>query len=48
VSDAAATVSAEGFVLYANQALADLIRTPCPRIVGTPLLDLIEARALVG
>jgi PAS domain-containing protein len=48
VSDAAATVSAEGFVLYANQALADLIGTPCPRIVGTPLLDLIEARALVG
>lgn len=41
MSDGAATVSADGIVLYANQALADLVGMSCPRIVGTPFLDLI-------
>jgi len=38
MSDGAATVSADGVVLYANQALADLLSTSCSRIVGRPVL----------
>jgi diguanylate cyclase (GGDEF)-like protein/PAS domain S-box-containing protein len=41
MSDGAATVSPEGIVLYANQALADLLASTCPQIVGQPLLDLM-------
>jgi diguanylate cyclase (GGDEF)-like protein/PAS domain S-box-containing protein len=40
MSDGAATVSAEGIVLYANQALADLLTTTCPRIVGQPVFEI--------
>jgi diguanylate cyclase (GGDEF)-like protein/PAS domain S-box-containing protein len=41
MSDGAATVSAEGIVLYANQALAELVESSCPRIVGQPVLELV-------
>jgi diguanylate cyclase (GGDEF)-like protein/PAS domain S-box-containing protein len=41
MSDGAATVSADGIVLYANQALADLVASSCSRIVGQPLLALV-------
>ncbi len=41
MSDGAATVSADGIVLYANQALADLLATSCQQIVGQPVLDLV-------
>jgi len=40
MSDGAATVSATGVVLYANQALADLVASSCPQVVGQSLLDL--------
>jgi diguanylate cyclase (GGDEF)-like protein/PAS domain S-box-containing protein len=41
MSDGAATVSEQGIVLYANQALADLVGSSCERIVGRPVLDLV-------
>jgi diguanylate cyclase (GGDEF)-like protein/PAS domain S-box-containing protein len=41
MSDGAATVSAEGIVLYANQALADLVDSTCQQIVGQPVLELV-------
>ncbi len=40
MSDGAATVSAGGTVLYANQALADLVHSSYSRIVGQSVLDL--------
>lgn len=40
MSDGAATVSAQGVVLYANQALADLVDASCEQIVGEPLVQL--------
>ncbi|HYO31263.1 MAG TPA: EAL domain-containing protein [Nocardioidaceae bacterium] len=40
MSDGAATVSAGGIVLYANQALADLLGLSCQQVVGQPLADL--------
>ena len=40
MSDGAATVSAQGIVLYANQALADLVGASCEEIVGQPLVQL--------
>jgi PAS domain-containing protein len=39
MSDGAATVSGDGIVLFANQALADLVSATCHRIVGTPFHD---------
>ena len=42
MSDGAATVSVGGLVLYANQALANLVVSSCEHIVGQPLLDLID------
>jgi PAS domain S-box-containing protein len=41
MSDGAATVSADGIVLYANQALADMLVSSCRQIVGTPFVDLV-------
>lgn len=41
MSDGAATVSPDGVVLYANQALADLVVSTCPRIVGQPAAALV-------
>ncbi len=41
MSDGAATVSADGIVLYANQALAELMGTECEQIVGQPVLALV-------
>ena len=41
MSDGAATVSAEGIVLYANQALADLVGASCEQIVGEPFARLV-------
>jgi diguanylate cyclase (GGDEF)-like protein/PAS domain S-box-containing protein len=41
MSDGAATVSADGIILYANQALADLVGASCSRIVGQPVLALL-------
>jgi diguanylate cyclase (GGDEF)-like protein/PAS domain S-box-containing protein len=41
MSDGAATVSQEGIVLYANQALADLVAASCEQIVGEPLARLV-------
>lgn len=41
MSDGAATVSGDGIVLYANQALADLLGSRCQHIVGQPLLNLV-------
>jgi diguanylate cyclase (GGDEF)-like protein/PAS domain S-box-containing protein len=41
MSDGAATVSADGIVLFANQALADLLASSCSQIVGQPALDLV-------
>jgi diguanylate cyclase (GGDEF)-like protein/PAS domain S-box-containing protein len=41
MSDGAATVSADGIVLYANQALADLVSLSCSRVVGRSVLDLV-------
>jgi diguanylate cyclase (GGDEF)-like protein/PAS domain S-box-containing protein len=41
MSDGAATVSGDGIVLYANQALADLVGSSCERIVGRPVLDFV-------
>lgn len=51
MSDGAATVSDEGIVLYANQALADLVVASCEQIVGEPLSHLlapISREALAG
>jgi PAS domain S-box-containing protein len=48
MSDGAATVSADGIILYANQALADLLASSCRRIVGTPFLDLVAESSRVG
>jgi len=39
MSDGAATVSAEGLVLYANQSLATLLGSSCSRIVGRLVYD---------
>jgi diguanylate cyclase (GGDEF)-like protein/PAS domain S-box-containing protein len=41
MSDGAATVSADGIVLYANQALADLVGSSCSRVVGRPVGDMV-------
>jgi diguanylate cyclase (GGDEF)-like protein/PAS domain S-box-containing protein len=41
MSDGAATVSAGGIVLYANQALADLIGSSCPQIVGRSVYEFL-------
>ena len=41
MSDGAATVSSEGIVLYANQALADLVEASCEQIVGQPFVRLV-------
>jgi diguanylate cyclase (GGDEF)-like protein/PAS domain S-box-containing protein len=41
MSDGAATVSEEGIVLYANEALAALVASTCPRIVGRPVSRLV-------
>ena len=43
MTDGAATVSAQGIVLYANQALATLLESSCQEIVGAPVLDLVVA-----
>jgi diguanylate cyclase (GGDEF)-like protein/PAS domain S-box-containing protein len=43
MSDGAATVSADGIVMYANQALAVLLGTSCEQVVGRPLADLFDA-----
>jgi diguanylate cyclase (GGDEF)-like protein/PAS domain S-box-containing protein len=51
MSDGAATVSEYGIVLYANQALSDLVESPCEQIVGEPLVQLVtpnSREALVG
>jgi diguanylate cyclase (GGDEF)-like protein/PAS domain S-box-containing protein len=48
MSDGAATVSAAGIVLYANQALADLVGSTCSRIVGKPVLGLIAESSRAG
>jgi diguanylate cyclase (GGDEF)-like protein/PAS domain S-box-containing protein len=48
MSDGAATVSAGGIVLYANQALADLVGSTCSRIVGKPVLALIAESSRDG
>jgi PAS domain S-box-containing protein len=42
MSDGAATVSTDGVVLYANQALAVLVGSSYGQIVGRPLLDLVS------
>jgi diguanylate cyclase (GGDEF)-like protein/PAS domain S-box-containing protein len=47
MSDGAATVSADGLVLYANQALADLVASTCPRIVGQPAAGLVAESSRV-
>ena len=41
MSDGAATVSTDGIVLYANQALATSSATTCQRIVGQPVDRLV-------
>ncbi len=46
MSDGAATVSADGIVLYANQALANLVGSS--RMVGKPFLDLIARSSQDG
>ena len=48
MSDGAATVSSDGIVLYANQALADLVGSTCSRIVGKPVLALIAESSRDG
>ncbi len=48
MSDGAATVSAAGIVLYANQALADLVESSCSRIVGKPVMGLIGESSRAG
>jgi diguanylate cyclase (GGDEF)-like protein len=40
MSDGAATVSPDGIVLYANQALATLVTSTCQQIVGSPIVEL--------
>ncbi len=47
MSDGAATVSPEGIVTYANQALADLVGVSCRQIVGQPVLDLVTPASRV-
>ncbi len=47
MSDGAATVSPEGIVTYANQALADLVGGTCRQIVGQPVLDLVTPASRV-
>jgi diguanylate cyclase (GGDEF)-like protein/PAS domain S-box-containing protein len=42
MTDGAATVSADGIVLYANQALANLVQSTCHQIVGRPVLELVS------
>ena len=37
----AATLSAEGAIVYANQCLADLVGLPLERMIGVPLSDLV-------
>ena len=41
MSDGAATVSADGIVLYVNQALADLACTPSHQLVGHPVHRIV-------
>jgi diguanylate cyclase (GGDEF)-like protein/PAS domain S-box-containing protein len=41
MTDGAATVSTDGIVLFANQALATLVGSTCPVIVGQPVAELI-------
>ncbi len=54
MSDGAATVSADGIVLYANQALGDLLSSACSRIVGQPVFGMVaepsrsRLRAMIG
>jgi PAS domain S-box-containing protein len=48
MSDGAATVSADGIILYANQALADLLASSCRQIVGTPFIDLVAESSREG
>jgi diguanylate cyclase (GGDEF)-like protein/PAS domain S-box-containing protein len=47
MSDGAATVSPDGVVLYANQALADLVGSTCSRIVGQPVTALVAESSRV-
>lgn len=44
MADGAATVSAAGIVLYANQAFADLLSQPLSRVIGVPLTALVVDR----
>jgi diguanylate cyclase (GGDEF)-like protein/PAS domain S-box-containing protein len=41
MSDGAATVSADGIVLYANQAFADLVALSSNSVVGHPVLEFL-------
>jgi diguanylate cyclase (GGDEF)-like protein/PAS domain S-box-containing protein len=41
MSDGAATVSADGIVLYSNQALATLLTSTCQQVVGAPVAELV-------
>ncbi|MET0927955.1 MAG: EAL domain-containing protein [Aeromicrobium sp.] len=43
MTDGAATVSSDGIVLFANQALATLVGSTCPLIVGRPAAGLLAA-----
>jgi diguanylate cyclase (GGDEF)-like protein/PAS domain S-box-containing protein len=45
MTDGAATVSADGIVLFANQALAVLLGSSCQRIVGQPANSFLAAGA---
>jgi diguanylate cyclase (GGDEF)-like protein/PAS domain S-box-containing protein len=42
MSDGAATVSSDGIVTYANQALADMVGSSCQQIVGQPVIELVS------
>jgi diguanylate cyclase (GGDEF)-like protein/PAS domain S-box-containing protein len=41
--DGAATVSDSGIILYANRRLADLLRSPLSRIIGSPIPSFIAS-----
>ncbi|MET0468198.1 MAG: diguanylate cyclase, partial [Aeromicrobium sp.] len=43
MTDGAATVSSDGIVLFANQALATLVGSTCSLIVGQPVAGLVTA-----
>ena len=43
MNEGAATISADGTILYCNRCFAELVRRPLDKLIGTAVLDLVPA-----